>query len=204
MARTPSLFDSAAPLNNCEATARYLGVSRGLVYEQARTGALPSIRIGYRLMIRTAALLELLGTDGSTGAAPDARADRHQPDRSSPVRRFTHTEGPWWVEKYARREDAGGGYGFDIQAGAGGTVVTRVVPGSTTGFGTSDWIAPVCEANARLIAEAPAMFDALLDLLMARKQSPELLCRASHQPDVQRVLDRVEEIAVSEGLVEPD
>jgi hypothetical protein len=61
----PMVFDPAAPLNGCEATARYLGISRGLVYQQAGTGALPSVRIGSRLMIRTAALLELLGADRS-------------------------------------------------------------------------------------------------------------------------------------------
>ena len=63
MAKLPADFDPAAPLNGCEAVARYLGVSRGLVYEQARIGALPSLRIGSRLMIRTAALLQMLAAE---------------------------------------------------------------------------------------------------------------------------------------------
>ena len=69
MAKLPADFDPAAPLNGCEATAEYLGVSRGLVYEQARNGALPSMRIGSRLMIRTAALLAMLAA--SAPAADD-------------------------------------------------------------------------------------------------------------------------------------
>ncbi|OPZ43232.1 MAG: Helix-turn-helix domain protein [Actinobacteria bacterium ADurb.BinA094] len=63
MARLPERFDPAAPLNNCDATAEYLGLSRGLVYAQARAGELPSVRIGSRLLIRTAALLAMLGED---------------------------------------------------------------------------------------------------------------------------------------------
>jgi len=57
----PKQFDPEAPLNGVEATAEYLGLSRGLVYEQAREGELPSVRIGSRLLIRTAALIAMLG-----------------------------------------------------------------------------------------------------------------------------------------------
>jgi hypothetical protein len=64
VARLPEAFDPQAPLNSCEATATYLGLSRGLVYEQAGKGALPSIRIGTRLAIRTRALLDLIGAGG--------------------------------------------------------------------------------------------------------------------------------------------
>jgi excisionase family DNA binding protein len=70
MAKLPPEFDPAAPLNGCEAVARYLHLSRGLVYEQARTGALPSLRIGSRLMIRTAALLQMIAAEQP--AADDA------------------------------------------------------------------------------------------------------------------------------------
>jgi hypothetical protein len=64
MARLPERFDPEAPFNSCEATAAYLGLSRGLVYSQAGAGALPSLRIGTRLVIRTRALLELIGPGG--------------------------------------------------------------------------------------------------------------------------------------------
>jgi excisionase family DNA binding protein len=38
-----------------------LGISRGLAYEAVRTGALPSLRVGRRILIPTARLLALLG-----------------------------------------------------------------------------------------------------------------------------------------------
>lgn len=75
MARSPEVFDPAAPLNNCEATAAYLGVSRGLVYAQAREGGLPAMRIGSRLMIRTAALLAMLADTSSIEAPADGQAE---------------------------------------------------------------------------------------------------------------------------------
>ena len=72
MPRTPDTFHPTAPLNSCEATASYLGVSRGLVYQQAREGGLPALRIGSRLMIKTAPLLESLGL-----ADADSKASCH-------------------------------------------------------------------------------------------------------------------------------
>ena len=60
MPRSGDVFDPQAPLNSCDATAAYLRVSRGLVYQQARESHLPALRIGSRLMIKTAPLLALL------------------------------------------------------------------------------------------------------------------------------------------------
>ena len=43
--------------------ARLLGISRGLAYDAARRGELPTIRLGRRLLVPTARLLELVGSD---------------------------------------------------------------------------------------------------------------------------------------------
>jgi excisionase family DNA binding protein len=42
---------------------RALGIGRSAAYEAARTGQLPSIRIGRRLLVPTAALERLLGSN---------------------------------------------------------------------------------------------------------------------------------------------
>jgi excisionase family DNA binding protein len=44
-----------------EEAAKLLGVSRGLAYHAARTGDLPTIRLGRRLLVPRWRLLELLG-----------------------------------------------------------------------------------------------------------------------------------------------
>jgi excisionase family DNA binding protein len=44
--------------------ARLLGISRGLAYEAARRGDLPVIRLGRRLLVPRARLLELVGASG--------------------------------------------------------------------------------------------------------------------------------------------
>ena len=44
-----------------EETAELLGVSRGLAYEAARRGEIPTIRLGRRLLVPRARLLELVG-----------------------------------------------------------------------------------------------------------------------------------------------
>ena len=44
-----------------EDAAKLLGVSRGLAYDAARRGELPTIRLGRRLLVPTARLLELVG-----------------------------------------------------------------------------------------------------------------------------------------------
>jgi excisionase family DNA binding protein len=43
-----------------EDAARLLGISRGLAYEAARRGELPVIRLGRRLLVPRARLLELV------------------------------------------------------------------------------------------------------------------------------------------------
>ncbi len=50
--------------------AGVLGISRGLAYELARTGQLPSLRLGRRLVVPRAALLSWL----ESATAPGARA----------------------------------------------------------------------------------------------------------------------------------
>jgi excisionase family DNA binding protein len=52
-----------------EDAAHLLGISRGLAYEAARRGELPVIRLGRRLLVPRARLLELVGTsDFGNGA----------------------------------------------------------------------------------------------------------------------------------------
>jgi excisionase family DNA binding protein len=48
-----------------EDAAKLLGLSRGLAYEAARRGELPTIRLGRRLLVPTARLLELVGAPPS-------------------------------------------------------------------------------------------------------------------------------------------
>jgi excisionase family DNA binding protein len=45
-----------------EQAAQLLGISRGLAYEAARRGELPTIRIGRRLLVPRARLLQMVGT----------------------------------------------------------------------------------------------------------------------------------------------
>lgn len=52
-----------------EAAARLLGISRGAAYRAAAAGQIPTIRIGRRLLVPTARLLEMLGVDQPTGQA---------------------------------------------------------------------------------------------------------------------------------------
>lgn len=47
-----------------EEAGRLLGISRGSAYEAARTGQLPTIRIGHRLIVPVAALETLLASAG--------------------------------------------------------------------------------------------------------------------------------------------
>lgn len=56
-----------------EEAARLLGISRGLAYESARRGQLPTIRIGRRLLVPRARLLDLVGATDvpENGDGPD-------------------------------------------------------------------------------------------------------------------------------------
>jgi excisionase family DNA binding protein len=46
-----------------EKAGRLLGISRGSAYEAARTGELPTIRFGRRLLVPTARLAQMLGVE---------------------------------------------------------------------------------------------------------------------------------------------
>jgi excisionase family DNA binding protein len=48
-----------------EETAKILRLSRGATYEACRTGAIPCLRIGRRLLVPRARLYELVGTASS-------------------------------------------------------------------------------------------------------------------------------------------
>jgi excisionase family DNA binding protein len=61
-----------------EDAARLLGISRGLAYEAARRGDLPVIRLGRRLLVPRARLLELVGHAGM----PEAGIPAAEPDPS--------------------------------------------------------------------------------------------------------------------------
>jgi excisionase family DNA binding protein len=54
-----------------EQAGALLGISRGLAYEGVRRGEIPAIRIGSRLLVPTAKLLELLGEAEEVAADPD-------------------------------------------------------------------------------------------------------------------------------------
>ena len=53
-------------VHTVEETAKLLGISRGSAYEAVRTGALPSVRIGRRILIPHQLLLEAITQQGST------------------------------------------------------------------------------------------------------------------------------------------
>jgi excisionase family DNA binding protein len=60
--------------------AKLLGVSRGLAYEAARRGELPTLRLGRRLLVPRARLLELVGGQEMREAgfrASEPRADEN-------------------------------------------------------------------------------------------------------------------------------
>ncbi len=48
-----------------EEAAKALGVGRGTAYELARTGQIPSLRLGRRLVVPRAALMKLLEGQGT-------------------------------------------------------------------------------------------------------------------------------------------
>lgn len=63
---------AAAPLTlTIEEAAKLLGVSRGLAYEAARRGELPTIRLGRRLLVPRARLLALVGAPSGKGGDGD-------------------------------------------------------------------------------------------------------------------------------------
>lgn len=54
------------PTVTVEEAAGFLGIARGSAYEAARRGDLPTIRVGRRLLVPTAALRRMLGMDEVT------------------------------------------------------------------------------------------------------------------------------------------
>ena len=51
--------------------AKLLHVSRANAYRAIKTGEIPSIRVGRRILVPTAALLALLGFDGGRCSLPE-------------------------------------------------------------------------------------------------------------------------------------
>jgi excisionase family DNA binding protein len=54
---------TTSPTVTVEDAARILGISRGLAYTAVREGTIPSIRIGRRYVVKTAALLAMVSAD---------------------------------------------------------------------------------------------------------------------------------------------
>ncbi|MGH3925244.1 MAG: helix-turn-helix domain-containing protein [Pseudonocardiaceae bacterium] len=69
----PELF-GLPPTLTVEQAGRFCGIGRNAAYEAARTGQLPTIRIGRRLLVPTARLLRLLGLGEDETASADASA----------------------------------------------------------------------------------------------------------------------------------
>lgn len=57
------------PTMTVEEAGRWLGLSRSSVYDAAASGELPTIRIGRRLMVPTAALAQMLALVPTGGEA---------------------------------------------------------------------------------------------------------------------------------------
>lgn len=67
VARSPTtMMQELSPTISIEQAGEMLGISRRSAYRAAATGELPTLRLGRRLLVPTARLLELLGlpTDG--------------------------------------------------------------------------------------------------------------------------------------------
>jgi excisionase family DNA binding protein len=57
------------PSMQVDDVAKALGLSRGAAYNAIQTGEIPSIRIGRRIVVPTAAVRRMLLLDGGTDAA---------------------------------------------------------------------------------------------------------------------------------------
>lgn len=67
MAISPLVPDPAVqPTMKVEAAARAIGISRGPAYEAVKTGELPSIKIGKRIVVPTAVVRRMLQLDGDS------------------------------------------------------------------------------------------------------------------------------------------
>lgn len=58
-----TLDDDLPPILTVEQTAKVLGISRGLAFAAVRTGDIPSIRIGRRILVPRDRLRQTLGVD---------------------------------------------------------------------------------------------------------------------------------------------
>lgn len=58
-----TLDDDLPPILTVEQTAKVLGISRGLAFAAARSGDIPSIRIGRRILVPRDRLRQMLGVD---------------------------------------------------------------------------------------------------------------------------------------------
>lgn len=65
---------TSEPTVSVERAGELLGISRGSAYDAARRGELPSIRIGHRVLVPTAALLRLLGVEAEPVTARRGKA----------------------------------------------------------------------------------------------------------------------------------
>ena len=59
--------------------AEWLGISRGLGYEAARTGQIPTIRMGRRILVPVARLMQMLGVSEESGPAATEPLSVHSP-----------------------------------------------------------------------------------------------------------------------------
>jgi hypothetical protein len=78
-AKLAALFNPNRSTNPVDVSGAYAGISRGLAYHQARSGAWPSIHVGARWLILTRPFLALLGETPAgepSEGAPDAEGDR--------------------------------------------------------------------------------------------------------------------------------
>jgi len=59
-----------------EEVAKMLGISRNLAYEMARTGQLPTLRFGRRLLVPRHALERMLEQSGDTKEGANAKKEK--------------------------------------------------------------------------------------------------------------------------------
>ena len=65
-----TLDDDLPPILTVEQTAKVLGISRGLAFTAVRTGDIPSIRIGRRILVPRDRLRQMLGLNHTESATP--------------------------------------------------------------------------------------------------------------------------------------
>jgi excisionase family DNA binding protein len=63
-----TLDDDLPPILTVEQTAKLLGISRGLAFAAVRSGDIPSIRIGRRILVPRDRLRQMLGVENAPTA----------------------------------------------------------------------------------------------------------------------------------------